>query len=714
VNGILRGLLGAAACLAVAITTTSAQTNDGQKSLLSKLSLAEKAEAASVFFKLAREPADKLLAIRLLVEAADLGDVEAAAEVGLFFLKGTDGIPADPKTARKYLDIATSAGNVDALFHLGRALLRGEGLPKDPVAGVKVLSRKLLANSPLAAQAAYEVGQAYLTGADGLKPNPDKARQHLDRAIEGGVEDAKVKLAIALVTGEGLSADAQSGLALLQELRNAGGEHASAATAKLGEIYLTGVAAIPPDPAMARQLLREAAAGGNKDAALRLGRALLGDKIPDGDRLEGVAILSELSVSEGSTGARAGRELGTFFLASAKEDPASAHKARFYLEGAAEKGDESAKFYLGEALLKGAGLPQETARGKELLIGIAGASGPYAPRANFALAVFQLSVPADAVEARTFLEASASAGFKPAQLRLGEELLSGQTFAPEPKAAIKILEQLSSEGGTEADAANLALGTFFLKGGAGIRANPDKARRYLEEAAAARPRIFVNLGRAAFAGELGPADGKKALAYFEKAQAANVSDATSNIARVYLAGAPGVPRNVDKGIELLEQATQSGSSYAARELIAIYRGDRGKGGKPDLEKARSYLEAFKSVGDADEVLFEEALLSIANASGDLGDDTLAFNRISPSQQADAIRRVLSIEPKAAIYIVQDRLKSAGLYTAALDGISGVGTLRAISTACGDGEPGECGSEPLQGRTLAFIVTKYPPAASASN
>jgi TPR repeat protein len=501
---------------------------------------------------------------------------------------------------------------------------------------------------------------------------------------------------------------------MLQDMRKAGGDRAPAAAAELGEFYLTGVSTIAPDPDLARQFLEEAADAGDQGAALRLGRALLDGKLLPGDRLEGVTILSELSAQGGRTAARAGRELGAFFLAAAKSDPASAQKARFYLEGAANKGDETARFYLGEALLTGAGLPQDLARGEELLLEVAATPGPFTARAHFALAVHQLSVPSRAAEAREHLEAAATAGLEPARLRLGQELLSGAILAPEPKTALKLLEQLSSENGAEADAANLLLGNFFLNGGAGTKPNPAKARLYLEKAADKKPKLLVNLGRSALAGELGPADGAQALAYFEKAEASGISDAAVYVARVYLNGAPGVARNVGKGITLLEQTAASGNAFAAREIIAVYRGDGVKNHKRDLDKARAYFEAFKSIGASDEVLSEEALLSIAATTGDLEGDSTVFNRIPASRQGDAIRRVLSIEPKAAVYITQQRLKSAGLYTAGLDGVAGRGTLGAIAKACGVGQPDACGSKPLQGKTLDFIVTNYPLAAAASN
>jgi TPR repeat protein len=141
VYAVVRGLVVAAAFLTCVSAVGAQNAPGGKEAGLARLSVAEKADAASRFFRLAKTSEDKQLALRLLVEAADLGDAEAATELGLIFLDGAAGIAANPGLARKYLDTAIKAGSVDATFELGLALLRGDGLPKDIATGIKLMTR---------------------------------------------------------------------------------------------------------------------------------------------------------------------------------------------------------------------------------------------------------------------------------------------------------------------------------------------------------------------------------------------------------------------------------------------------------------------------------------------------------------------------------------------------------------------------------------------
>lgn len=547
-------------------------------------------------------PADPEAGAAILRNEVDHGKEASAAafELGSFYLKGSDAAPPEPVIAGDYLARAIDAGHPDAAYTLGRALLRGEGMPVDVAAGVELLALHA-SKSKKPGPAAMLLGQFYLKGSAEAPADPAKARVYLDQAVKAGEKDAPLTLARALLKGEGLPEDPEAAIAIL-ESQIAGDKDVAAAAYELGQYFLRvsraegspAEAQGDSDPsgeldgdvdvygfplrsfssaaveasasesqAQARAYLERASAAGHKDAAVVLGRALIrGDGLTQ-DITGGSRLLQQQSESGPNPGAAA-FELGAYLLE--KGTPEEIANARAWLQRATDAGYSRAATTLGRWLLKqeDAG---DRADGLALLEGQIEA-GKDVSTATYALGAFYLSgEAANPKKAQSFLEAAVAAGNKDALLALGRALLSGKGVGKDPAAAAPLLQRAIDEGKGVAAAA-MDLGTLYLKGANGVPANPAKAKRYLEIAAeAGDKRASTTLGRAILRGELpGSASAAVAMLRLQIADGRDVATAAFELGQFYLKGGDGIAADAAKANRYLEQAGVAGRKDASLSL----------------------------------------------------------------------------------------------------------------------------------------------------
>ncbi|WP_175478567.1 SEL1-like repeat protein, partial [Bauldia litoralis] len=252
------------------------------------------------------------------------------------------------------------------------------------------------------ATAANELGRFYLAGGGGIAADAGKARAYLDQAIAAGNSYSGIVLGQVLIRGEGLPQDVPAGIALLDA--QIPGGNVAAAAGELGRLYLTGGGGIAADAAKARAYLDQAIAAGNSYSGIVLGQALLrGEGLPQ-DVPAAVAALAA-QIPDGNVAAAAS-ELGRFYLTGGGGIAADAGKARAYLDQAIAGGNGYSGVVLGQALIRGEGLPQDVPAGIRAL-------KSQIPDGNVAAAAGELGrfylagggrVAADAGKARAYLD----------------------------------------------------------------------------------------------------------------------------------------------------------------------------------------------------------------------------------------------------------------------------------------------------------------------
>jgi TPR repeat protein len=274
----------------------------------------------------------------------------ALEKLGEIYLKG-DGVPTDPAKAQAYLEKAIENGSTAAHLILGRALWKGDRLPKDRGRGLRLIenaaktshwAQEVLGNMLLSGElprdvpravallesaaksgnryALNKLGEIYLKG-DGVPVDSTRARAFLEGAIEKGSTTAEVELGQALWNGDQLPRDKVKGLKLIER---------AAQTDAWGQFVLANMllsGELPRDVQRALELLETSAENGNPYALEKLGVVYL--------RGDGVQ--------------------------------PNASKALAYLEQAVKNGSIGARVTLGEALWKGDQLPQDRTRALQLL-----------------------------------------------------------------------------------------------------------------------------------------------------------------------------------------------------------------------------------------------------------------------------------------------------------------------------------------------------------
>ncbi len=143
-------------------------------------------------------------ALGLLRSAADSGNPYALEMLGQIYLNG-DGVAADSKLAREYLERAMAAGSIGAQVKLGEALIRGKGLPKDPAEGLKLIETAALTNQ----WGQLSLGNMLLSGE--LPRDVSRALKLLHSAADSGNAYALERLAHVYLAGEGVPADPKRG-----------------------------------------------------------------------------------------------------------------------------------------------------------------------------------------------------------------------------------------------------------------------------------------------------------------------------------------------------------------------------------------------------------------------------------------------------------------------------------------------------------------------
>jgi TPR repeat protein len=154
-------------------------------------------------FKLAGRggPADREAGMKLLADAARVGHVAAAYDLGLLMLQGEDRNVAQ---AAEYFRAAAVAGNPEAQYALGTLYKEGRGVPRDFREAARLLGAAAAANFT-DAQVEYAIA---LFNGNGVPRDEQAAAALLRKAAVKGNPIAQNRLARLLATGRGVPANA--------------------------------------------------------------------------------------------------------------------------------------------------------------------------------------------------------------------------------------------------------------------------------------------------------------------------------------------------------------------------------------------------------------------------------------------------------------------------------------------------------------------------
>jgi uncharacterized protein len=211
-------------------------------------------------------PPDNREASRWYRLASDLGDPQAAYELGALLLAGAPGVLKDAAAAKAQFERAAAKNHAGALYNLAVMALQGpDGKTPDYAKAAQYFLRAANLGDD---NAAYSYGVMLREG-KGAPPDIVEAAHWLKRAADGGIIAGQVEYAIMLFNGEGVTKD-EAGAAKILLIAAARGN--PIAQNRIAHLYVAG-RALPRDLAKAAAWNSFAKAAGLQDLELDVATA---------------------------------------------------------------------------------------------------------------------------------------------------------------------------------------------------------------------------------------------------------------------------------------------------------------------------------------------------------------------------------------------------------------------------------------------------------
>ncbi len=224
-----------------------------------------------------------------------------------------------------------------------------------------------------------------------------------------------------------------------------------------------------------------------------------------------------------------------------------------------------------------------------------------------------------------FLAFSAWQGARQATREAAREVQRAAEIAQEMEASRAKLERTIAETtglalGTQAElearatagdaAAAYTLSEWLFNGNPRLPADPERARAYLEDAAARdHPQAMFKLAQRLEGGDGLPADPARAVDWYERC-AARGSIPAAGLAGLRLAEGRGVTKDTVRAIPLLKQAADGGDLSATTRLAWIY--ERGDGITAD---PRAAMDLYRAAANKDNLYAIERLVRLLEQRG---------------------------------------------------------------------------------------------------
>ena len=350
--------------------------------------------------------------------------------------------------------------------------------------------------------------------------------------------------------------------------------------------------------------------------------------------------------------------------------------ALVYLERAANAGDVKSALDLADRYL---GRPGQEQKGIDLLTALGdkdSVRGLKRLGKFYHSPPFKSGIKADEKRSIVYYKRAAQQGDVDTLISLGQKVVCPKC---NPLGLITVKEGLSylktaAEMG-QADA-NYYLGWYYHYG-AGAARDLEKSRTHFElSLAQGNDQAYEGLAHLYFGDNVIRKDDVKALSYIEKGSRAKISECTNLLGVFYLHGYGGLGQDREKAAalfktvadynpyaatnlgeyymdnkeyakarEALKYGAASGVALAQRKLGFLYQ--TGKGGKPEIKKARDlYLKAYEAEPD-DETAFNLGLIYIAGEGGIKKDIARAKKWFERSSFPEAKKWLKSLDKNAA-------------------------------------------------------------------
>lgn len=287
------------------------------------------------------------------------------------------------------------------------------------------------------------------------------------------------------------------------------------------------------------------------------------------------------------------------------------------------------------------------------------------------------------------------------------------------------------------------LGNLHYRNGDDLKLDPAKALDYFQQGADAGDAWAVaSLADVYREGKIVPADMAKAAELYQKSYDGGNEGAYIAEAAMLLRGKPaqqkrglaminaglkknmpgivpvwaeanlfgrGMPRNPQKALSILKQATAKGDINATFRLAALYIQGYGNAIPRSQRAAKKLLTGLE--GKAEKARIEAEMLymqgAFAASQSELKSFANELKKFSPSVQSSMVSRISWANQNTFVYMLQDHLKDKGLYNGPLNGQLTGSTIKAFSNVCKEiaQDRQVCGNGPLS-EQVRILLSDY--------
>lgn len=339
-------------------------------------------------------------------------------------------------------------------------------------------------------------------------------------------------------------------------------------------------------------------------------------------------------------------------------------------------GTGEARAEFGTRLLWGAGIEQDVDRARSVLE-TAAADGDLNAKETLGEALIAGVIsPADAGEGVRLLQEAAVAGSTKAMVTHGRFLLYGRDLPRDLALAEQLFERAADAGNGEG---LNELGSFLMWN----RRDPGRAEALLTRAGQMGvSTAWVTLAEGAMYGFLGNRQRARFDEFAEKARAAgaeriDVLDAARRQWGITIrASGP-------EALALLELATETGNATALKALIALNRDGNQYNIRKSPMRAKGHLETHADLLTASEFGYYVFSLDAAavRTTRDFRSLTERYIARDWSLTKALAEDLYAANPNFVIYLLQEDMKSRGVYTSLVNGLASQATIQALFEEC---------------------------------
>jgi hypothetical protein len=522
--------------------------------------------------------ADGAQAVLWLRQAADAGNPQAMLTLGDFLREGKYVPPSATEAVELYRDALAIERSTGALLRNGDVLVSGEGGGVDVKQALELYREAANRGS---ASAKLKLGRLLMRGGP-VQRDPDAARALLEEAVRAGDQKAPMLLADFY---SGVFGDTPAPAEAERILRSAVDQGNPEAPARLAKVLVDD-----GRPQEAVAALELAATAGQPDALVELALLSLSGTAGRRDPDAAEAYLARADELGGAS-PQARIKVAVALLDVGRAE--ATQKGTDALVGLLEGGSGSAAAALSQAYRDGRGVARDTARAEELAIEAArlGVTDALIEMAS----AYEKQSGDKAAQRRAFELYGKAAEYEPGSARALGALARAYRYGRGTEQDLPLSVEYFRKAADAGSASALtALATAYTEG-SGVARDPAEARRLLLLAVdRGIDGAYVDLGRFYLSGFGGEIDPERAVVSFSRAAAAGNLDGDLELARAYLSGY-GITRNTAEGVRLLEKAAEGGVAEAMIKLYELHA--NGFDVPVDAAKAIAWLERAAETND---------------------------------------------------------------------------------------------------------------------